>query len=135
MNKSAQKEIHMNMVLKFLPAGILFLLTVCFGLWLSRIGKPYNGLLFNIHKLIALGVVIFTVIKIIDVFKGMEIQALLIALIAVAGICVVALFVSGALMSAGHPAANKLLIVHHIAPVLLTVSMSLTIYMLSAKSV
>jgi hypothetical protein len=67
----------MNTMLKFIPTGIFFLLTVAFGLWLSRTGKPYNGVLFNIHKLIALGVVIFTVMQVNNALKNVEVQALL----------------------------------------------------------
>ena len=31
--------------------GIAFVLTLAFGFWLSNSGKPYNGILFNFHKM------------------------------------------------------------------------------------
>jgi hypothetical protein len=47
----------METLSKFTLHGILFALTFAFGFGSSRAGKPYNGLLFNAHKLIALGAV------------------------------------------------------------------------------
>ncbi|MBL0344268.1 hypothetical protein [Candidatus Villigracilis affinis] len=35
----------MDVLSNFLTLGIVFLLTLAFGFWLSRIGKPYNGFL------------------------------------------------------------------------------------------
>jgi hypothetical protein len=124
----------MDMVIKFLPSGVFFLLTVSFGIWLSRTGKPYNGLLFNVHKLVALGVLIFTVVKFVDATKSTQIQGFLIMLLIVAGICVLALFTSGALMSAGNPAARNLLVVHQIAPVLLSIVMVAAVFLLGTKA-
>ena len=50
----------MSIIFKITGAGLLFLFTIGTGIWLSNSGKPYNTLIFNIHKLIALGTVIFT---------------------------------------------------------------------------
>ena len=41
--------------------GIFFLFILLSGFWLSRSGKPYNGLIFNIHKLIGLGAGIYLI--------------------------------------------------------------------------
>jgi hypothetical protein len=54
----------MDTITQFTTPGIIFLLTLVFGIWLSNSGKPYNGILFNIHKLIALGAVIATTMQI-----------------------------------------------------------------------
>src|SRR5271157_2139763 len=54
------KELHMDVASKFITPGILFLLTLAFGLWLSHSGKPLNTVFFTAHKLIALAAVIFT---------------------------------------------------------------------------
>ena len=123
----------MRYVSKFLPAGILFLMTLAFGNWVSRSGKPYNNILFNIHKLIALGAVIITAAQIRTALINTDIWTLLIVLIVVAGLCAVALFATGALMSIGKLTSNIPLIVHHIAPVLLTISMVVTVYLLSVN--
>ncbi len=44
---------------RIIVTGVLFGLTLAFGVWLSQAGKPYNPVLFNIHKLTALAAVIF----------------------------------------------------------------------------
>ena len=54
----------MNFFRLMILPGFLFLIIIGFGLWVSKVGKPYNNLLFYIHKLIALEAVIFTCIRI-----------------------------------------------------------------------
>ena len=81
----------MDITLEFITLEIISLLTLVFGFWLSLAGKPYNGILFNIHKLIALGGVIVTVIQLSKMLKTADSLALIITLLVLAGICVVAL--------------------------------------------
>jgi hypothetical protein len=59
--------------------GLAFLLMLAFGLWLSRVGRPYNGLLFNIHKLLALGAVVVTAVQFSGMLKNAGALALIIA--------------------------------------------------------
>jgi hypothetical protein len=106
------------------PSG-LFILTLVFGFWLSHLGKPYNGILFNIHKLIALGAVVVMAIQMVKLLRGMEIQALVIVLLVVAALCVIALFVSGALMSAGKLEYNLMLAIHRVASFVLVAGLGL----------
>jgi hypothetical protein len=47
------EEVYLHILSRFVIPGIVFILTLAFGFWLSRSGRPYNGLLFNIHQLIA----------------------------------------------------------------------------------
>lgn len=51
-----------------------FLTTLIFGFWLSRKRKPYNGILFNIHKLVALSTVIVTVMQVYAMIKTLAPQ-------------------------------------------------------------
>lgn len=115
---------------KFMTPGILFLLTPVFGLWLSRLGKPYNGLLFNVHKLIALGAVIAIALQVNKALKGAAQPPLLFIMIALAAICVIALFVSGAMMSAEKLSYAAMLAIHRIAPFLLVMALGAAVYLL-----
>jgi hypothetical protein len=124
----------MEIVMQFLPAGVLYLLTLAFGLWLGHIGRPYNGILFNFHKLVALGGVVLTVIQVIKVLKTPDTPTLIIGLIVVAGLCVVALFATGAFLSIGKPDIAIIKPIHQAALVLLPVSMGVTVYLLAAGS-
>jgi hypothetical protein len=115
---------------KFVLPGILFMLTLAFGFWLSRVGKPYNGLLFNIHKLIALGSVVLTGIQLSKTLHAPDL--LLVALLTVSTLCVIALFVSGALMSAEKSDDALLLTIHRVAPVILVVGLGFAVALMWA---
>jgi hypothetical protein len=124
----------MNIVAKFVTPGVLFLLTLVFGFWLSRSGKPYNGLFFNIHKLIALAAVIVAAFQSFNALKVVEAQPILIALLILIGLCAVALFVTGALMSANKPAHDTLLTIHRVAPPLAVVAAIGALYLLGGRA-
>jgi predicted CDP-diglyceride synthetase/phosphatidate cytidylyltransferase len=115
---------------KFIIPGISFALTLVFGFWLSHAGKPYNGFLFNVHKLIALGAVVLAGMqfyKMLHTFDG-----LLAVLLLLLALCVIALFTSGALMSAGKLNYALMLTIHRVAPVILTLGFGLVIIFLKS---
>jgi hypothetical protein len=56
--------------------------------------------------------------------------ALVIVLLVLAGLCVVALFATGALMSMGKLDYALMLTIHRVTPFLLVISMVLTVYLL-----
>ena len=65
----------MNILYPFAAPGGLFILTLVFGFWVSRLGKPYNGVLFNVHKLIALGALVVTAIQMVNLaFSGLVVD-------------------------------------------------------------
>ena len=123
----------MDTITKFTIPGIAFLLTLAFGVWVSYSGRPYNGILFNIHKLIALGAVIVTIIQLSRMLTTADSMALIIVLLVLAGVCVVALFATGALMSMGKLNYDVTLTVHKIAPVVMALAMALVVYLLGRK--
>ena len=119
----------MDILSKFLTSGIGFILTLVFGFWLSKLGKPYNGILFNIHKLIALGTVIVTAMQVYKIFNTLESQTLIMVLVVFIAICVVTLFASGAFMSIGNMNYNVMKTIHNMAPILVVFTMGLMIYL------
>ena len=123
----------MDTLSKFVAPGILLLLTLLFGLGLSLSGKPYNGILFNIHKLVALGVVIVTSIQVYLVNKNLHPQAIVTALVIAACIGVVLLFVTGALMSAGKLSFQVMLAIHRVALFLTTFTVAGMVYFLIGR--
>jgi len=124
----------MDTIIKFTIPIIAFLVILVFGFWLSHSGKPYNVVLFNIHKLIALGAVIITVVQLSKVLKTADSLALVTILLILAGLCVVALFATGALMSLGKLDFMLTLTIHRIAPVMLTIAMALVVYLLVGRN-
>jgi hypothetical protein len=123
----------METLSKFTLPGILFAFTLAFGFGLSHAGKPYNGLLFNVHKLIALGAVILTVLRLASLPRPFDSFALIAGLLVIAALCVIALFVSGALMSAGKLDYAAMLTIHRIAPGVLAICCALALYLLVRK--
>jgi len=114
----------MEMLSKFTIPGVLFLFTLIFGFSLSASGKPYHGLLFNIHKLIALGCVVLAIMQLSKTIKTGDMSAWLILLLAASALGILALFVSGALMSAGKLDYASMLAIHRIAPIVLFLAAS-----------
>lgn len=123
----------MDISSKFLTPEIGFALTLVFGFWMSRAGRPYNGTLFNIHKLIALGTVIITAMQILGLLGIVEAQSFIILLIVATAISVVALFASGALLGIGNMNYTILKTIHNIAPFLAVLAMGLMIYLLEGN--
>jgi hypothetical protein len=117
-------------VSRIVVIGLLFLFTFVFGIWLSNSGKPYNSVLFNIHKLIALGAVIFTAVTVYHLRADAEIRTLILGAIVITGLLFLALFVSGALLSIGKPDHVAILTIHRVAPLLAVIATALTLYLL-----
>ena len=123
----------MNIAGILLPAGILFVITVGFGFWVSWIGKPYHALLFNIHKLVALGGVILGSIRIFKLDPLAEFPLLVVGLLGVAAVCVITMFATGAVMSIKEEETRLVKTIHQISPFLITVLVGLAVYLLGLK--
>lgn len=121
----------MEILSKFLTPIIGFLVTVAFGFWLGKIGKPYNGILFNIHKLIALGIVIITSLQVCKIFKVIEPQSILLISLTGVVICVLTLFASGAFLSIGNMKYETAKLVHNIALAGMVITAGSSMYLLS----
>jgi len=122
----------MNMsISRIVVTGLLFLFTLVSGVWLSHSGKPYNSAIFTIHKLIALGAVISTAVTVYHLRTGVDIQTFAVGAIVVAGVLLLSLFVSGALLSIGKPEHVAILTIHRVAPLLAVIATALTLYLLT----
>lgn len=113
----------MAVFLKFLLPLLLLLFTIAIGFWLSRLGKPYNVILFNIHKLTALAGVIFAVIKLIQIFSTIDQLNNAIIFIIVSAACIILLFASGGLLSVGKLSYVPLKRVHNLSVAVLIITL------------
>lgn len=118
----------METLSKFTLPGVLLALTLVFGFWLSHLGKPYNGLLFNVHKLIALGAVVLAIVQLTQTPSLLTPLSLTAVGLGLAALAAIALFVSGALMSAGKLDYALMLTLHRIGPVALLIGCALALY-------
>lgn len=118
---------------KFILPGILFLLIIVSGFWVARTAKPYNPVSFNVHKLIALADVVLTVIVLVNQIKVSQTQIITFVLLIIAALSVIALFVSGGLMSALKTSSSIWLLIHRVAPFLLAGSTTAAVLFLLKK--
>jgi hypothetical protein len=114
---------------RFVTPGIVFLLSLASGLWLSRSGKPLKTGIFTVHKLIALAAIVVAALRTYNALNMAAVQPIVIVLLIVVGLCAAALFVSGALMSAKQPSYSRLLLIHKIAPLLAIIAGVAVIYL------
>jgi hypothetical protein len=126
-----ETEVPVDISSQFIIPGIVLLLTLASGAWLSRSGKPLNTGIFTLHKLLALGAVVVTALRTYSVLQGADPQTILSALIILIGLAVVALFVTGALMSANKPGYDKLLLIHKVSIFLALAAGVATVYLLT----
>ncbi len=121
----------MNPILsRMIGAGLFFLLIFLSGFWLSRNGKPYNGILFNIHKLIALGAMIFLVVVVYQDSQADPFQAVQVIAMIIATVFLLALFVTGGLLSARSANPPIILRLHQIIPYLAVIFTAAALYLL-----
>lgn len=121
--------------LQIAGAGIFALFIFLSGFWLSRLGKPYNGMVFNIHKLIALAAVVLFVITLYRTNQVAALRPVELAASIVTGLLILGLFATGALMSIAKPMPTIVLKLYHVIPYLAVLSTAATLFfLLSRKS-
>jgi hypothetical protein len=120
----------MSALQKAFGIGLLYLLTIGTGIWLSNSGRPLNTLFISVHKLIALATVVLTSMLFWRLFRQVQTSVLLTALMIASAVLVIALFTTGALLSTGKPVKSLLLTIHQLAPVLLGLSIGAIAYRL-----
>jgi len=117
--------------LKIASSAALFVLTLAGGIVLGRLKKPLNQRLFNIHKFSALAAALFTALTLHNLPAPVRGEASMSALFSFAGILVVALFVSGGLLSLPKQGRRAALVVHRLAAAAALVVMVILLWKLS----
>jgi hypothetical protein len=116
--------------LRIAGAGLFYLFIFLSGFWLSRSGKPYNGIVFNVHKLIALAAVVIFVTALYQINRMVTLSAVELIAGVATGVFFLGLFVSGGLLSIDTPMPTIVLKLHHISPYLAVFSTAVTLYLL-----
>ena len=112
-------------------AGIGFLLTLISGVVLSKMGRPLNSAVFGAHKIIAVGTIVLIGLNIRDLARVVGLQAVHPELIWGTGLLLLALVVSGSLLSFDKLVLPLTLRVHQIVPLLALAFSALSIYLLA----
>jgi hypothetical protein len=118
------------MELKIIIIFLQFVLTFAFGIWLRKLGKPYNVVVFTFHKILALLTLIFTGLAIIKLNQDIDVRTVELLIILATGFLFLTSFVSGALLSIGKPAHDSMKIAHKISSILTPILAGIVIYLL-----
>ena len=97
------------------------LITLALGVILHKNGKPYQQLILALHKIGTLGFGVLIAILLVHQLKLLGGDAFLVVCSIIAGISLIALIVSGALLSADKP-HDTMLKIHRIATLVLLLS-------------
>ncbi|MFC2089860.1 hypothetical protein ACFLT1_03715 [Bacteroidota bacterium] len=98
------------------------------GLWLSKIGRPLNTLLFTFHKLISLVTAVFLILGFIQLLKSIPMDARLSMLIAGAGAALALTLASGGVLSFDKFAHTWLIRSHLLLTILCILLAGLSLY-------
>jgi hypothetical protein len=115
---------------RILIGALAFFLIFLTGFLLRRAGKPYPGLLLNIHKLISLGAIVYFGITFSELKQSLELTLVDITISIVALVFFVATIVTGGLTSLAKPMPKIISGAHKLLPYLTTLCSAITFYLL-----
>lgn len=115
---------------KMMYCGLGFVLTLISGVVLSNFGRPLNSAIFGIHKIIAVATIVLLGMNIRTLYRMVDVQTLNQNLIVVTALLLLALVVSGALLSFDKLAVQAVLRIHQVMPMLALAFSALTVYLL-----
>jgi hypothetical protein len=116
--------------LRFVSAGLFFLLILPTGLWLRHSGKPYGTLLFTAHKLIGFGLFVFLAINVYRVNQATPLSALELTACMIAGLFFLATIVTGGLVSIDKAMPGFVSLSHKLLPYLTVLSTVASLFLL-----
>jgi hypothetical protein len=117
-------------LLRFLSAGAFCLVIFLSGFRLSRTGKPYNGLLFNLHKLLALAAVVLFAVMLVQANRLTPLTTNALITSIAAGLFFLGLFATGGLASGLKQTPTVVRTIHHILPYLAVFFTAAALYLL-----
>jgi hypothetical protein len=119
----------MSTQLGFVIIGILFLVKIISGIFLTRSGRPFSSLLLTFHKLISLGTLVFVAITVNRLRGDTGLSPVEMTAVIVTGVLFLLTIVTGGLVSLEKPAPAAITIVHRLAPFVTTLATVATLYL------
>lgn len=116
---------------RILVIVILFVAKLILGIWLTLAGKPYNGLLLTVHKLIALATVIFIGVTVYSLRTGVRLNTVELIAVITTGVLFFAAIISGGLSTTDKLAYPAIVLIHRITTFLSIVATAATLYLLA----
>jgi hypothetical protein len=119
--------------LRVVGVGLFFLFIFPSGLWLSHSGKPYNTLIFTIHKLVGLAAGVFLAVTVYQTHQVAPLGLLEVAAIVVTVLFFVATVTAGGLLSIDKPMPAAISMMHKLFPYFTVLSTAVTLYLLLSR--
>lgn len=116
-----------NVQLKIIISGVLLILLIIAGILLHKAGKPYNTLIFAVHKICTIALVIIMVFVLVNYLKITGLPFSFYLVLSLATIALLSLLISGGMMSLDKGEAGMLLI-HRLSTAFFLLSYMLLIY-------
>jgi hypothetical protein len=110
--------------------GLCFLVIVVSGIWLSRSGRPLNGIVLTVHKLVALAAAIYVVITIYHTYQATGLGGLALAAGVIAGLLFLGTGATGGALSTDKAMPAAVLRLHQFGSALTVITTALTFYLL-----
>jgi len=120
-------------VTRVVGAGLFFLFIFVSGVWLSRSGRPLNGSIFAVHKLVGLAAGVFLIMTMHQLNQVDPLSATEWTAIVATGLCFLGTVVSGGLLSTDKPMPVAILRGHQIVPVLAVMSTAVSLVLLLGR--
>jgi hypothetical protein len=116
--------------LRFAGAGLSFVLMFLSGIWVSRAGKPLNGVLFTIHKLVGLAAAVFLGATVYGLHQAAALDGREWGGVVVSGLLFLGTVATGGVLGIGKEKSATMLRLHQIGSVLAVLSTAATLYFL-----
>jgi hypothetical protein len=119
-----------NLTIRIVLAISFFVLMLFSGIWLRTKGKPYNKLIFALHKIMTILTILFVARYIILLKNSVEMMQLIITLFWISVAFFAISFISGALLSFEKPMPDALNKLHRLSALLVTILGGVTVYLI-----
>ena len=120
--------------IRMIGMGILYILILMSGFFLSRLGRPLNTAVFTIHKLVSIAAVIVLLMTIIQINRTTPLNGLTWAALVATGIFFLGEMISGGFLSFDNFNTKYILTIHRILPVLIILFTTLSFYLIYGKN-
>ena len=111
--------------------GVLFIVSIIFGIRTSKLGRPLSKVVFTVHKVSAVAAIIFAIIIVSGFFCILNPGLLEMCLLVFCGSSIILSFITGVLLSFDKPVNELVLNIHKVASLTSVIILAVTIYMLA----
>ena len=113
--------------------GLLSLLILLSGLWLSRIGRPLNPAVSAAHKLVSVAAGVYLLVTVCRYGRATPLTGHEWIAVVATGLCFLVMVASGGFLSSDKPMPVAVLRVHQVVPLLTALSTAATLYLLLGR--